>query len=324
MKSRYFKKIDDKNIQCQTCSHYCIISDGNFGICKTRKNTNRKLDYIYWGKIISQNIDPIEKKPLYHFMKNSLTYSVCTPGCNFKCPWCQNFEISQLSEKLVDGNIPTIKPIEIVNSAIRNGCPSISYTYTEPTLMGDWAIETMKLAHKSGLKNIWVSNGYMSKKLLADILLYLDAINIDLKFMDEKKYLKNCGAKLKPILENITTLFSYRSNTPPSVIPAKAGIYTNRKNLSWIPDQVGDDITKHKIHLELTTLIIPGLNDSKTELTKIAKFIFDLDPKIPWHISRFYPHFKLSDLNPTDIKTLEFAQKIAKNIGLKNVYVGNV
>lgn len=285
---KLYKKINKTTSQCLLCNHHCKISLGNFGICKTRQNQNGKIIGIYEGKIISENIDPIEKKPLFGFMKGTYTYSIASPGCNFRCPWCQNYEISQLSEDLIGDDFEAKKPQEIIQSAISNNCPSISYTYTEPTLMGNWAVKTMKLAHKNNLKNIFVSNGYMSKELLGEILPYLDAINIDLKFMDSKKYLKYCGAKLEPILENIKTIY------------------------------------KNKTHIELTTLIVPELNDSKQELTKIARFIYDLDAKIPWHISRFYPHYKLSNLEPTDMKTLELAKKIAKNIGLKNVYIGNV
>lgn len=292
-----YKKINKNTFQCILCNHYCKISIGNFGICKTRQNQNGKIIGIYEGKIISENVDPIEKKPLFNFMKGTFTYSIASLGCNLRCPWCQNYEISQfdknskfqdtITNQIINSNLPT-KPEEIIQAVKDNNCPSISYTYTEPTLMGNWAIKTMKLANENNLKNIFVSNGYMSKKFLKEILPYLDAINIDLKFMEANKYLKNCGAKLEPILENIKTIY------------------------------------KNKIHIELTTLIIPGLNDSKSELTKIAKFIYNLDSKIPWHISRFFPHYKLSNLEPTDIKILELAQKTAKNIGLKDVYIGNV
>ena len=265
MKECYlYQKLTGGQVQCQTCHHRCKIAKGKYGICGVRENQNSKLYLLVWGKAIAANVDPIEKKPFYHFLPGSKSFSVATVGCNFRCSWCQNWQISQASK---DPNIghkleiigEDLSPAEIVSQAQKTGCQSISYTYTEPTIFLEYALDAMKLAHKNGLKNCWVSNGYFSRQTLELIAPYLDAINIDLKGFNEKNYLKYCGAKLEPILENIKRVHD------------------------------------KKIHLEITTLIIPGINDSNKELKQIAEFITSVDKKIPWHISRFFPAFKMAD-----------------------------
>lgn len=285
-----FKPLNNQTIQCRLCNHFCRIKDGQVGFCRVRQNIAGRLYSLNYGKVAAEQIDPIEKKPFYHFLPGILTYSLACFGCNFRCLNCQNFAISQseqLKEQIV--NWPLTSPEEIVKSALKNHCPSIAYTYTEPTVYFEFALTTMKLAKKKGLKNIWVSNGYMSEDCLGVIVPYLDAINVDLKFFSEKNYQKNCGAKLKPILAN----------------------------LIWLK--------KHKIHLEVTTLVIPTLNDSNKEFIAIAKFIKEkLGPNTPWHVSAFYPTYKLKQLPPTPAETVLKAAAIGQKIGLKFVYPGNI
>jgi len=281
----------NNTVQCQTCNHFCNIASGKQGICNMRENKDGKLYVLNYGKAVAVHIDPIEKKPLYHFMPGSLTYSIATAGCNFKCLHCQNAEISQSTitnyQLPISGQL--MSPKEIIQSAIKNHCPSISYTYTEPTIFLEYALDTMKLAHKKNLKNAWVSNGYMSNKTLELILPYLDAINIDLKSFSDNFYRKICGAKLQPILDNLVK------------------------------------IKKSNIHLEVTTLIIPNHNDSEKELTQIAEFIYKkLGKDVPWHVSRFYPTYKMQDVLSTPKEKIYKAVKIGKKIGIEHVYAGNI
>lgn len=292
MKLALFWQTKNGQIQCQLCNHYCLIADGQRGICAVRKNIQGKLYALDYGKVITANIDPIEKKPLFHFLPGSLSYSIATVGCNFRCLHCQNADISQYAEKkLVADFVPgqDTKPQEIVKRAQESGCLSISYTYTEPTIYAEFALDCMKLAQKAGLKNVWVSNGYTASEAWHKILPYLSAINVDLKFFNNETYLKICGAKLQPVLENLKLL------------------------------------NHHKIWLEITTLIIPGLNDTDQELEEIAKFIKNyLGSETPWHISRFYPQYKMIDENPTEEDLIYKAYKVGKDAGLKYVYGGNI
>ncbi|HDQ23043.1 MAG TPA: AmmeMemoRadiSam system radical SAM enzyme [Candidatus Uhrbacteria bacterium] len=291
--AQFWQKKKDK-AQCQLCNHYCLISEDQTGICGVRKNIKGKLYSLVYGKVIAENIDPIEKKPLFHFLPGSLSYSIATIGCNFRCKNCQNADISQfpIEHKLktadfIPGN--KIKPEDIVKRAKKAGCASMAYTYTEPTIFAELALDCMKLAKKAGLKNIWVSNGYTAKEAWSKIIPYLDAINVDLKFFNNETYLKICGAKLQPVLDNLKFL------------------------------------KKKKVWLEITTLIIPGLNDSEEELIAIAKFIKNkLGAETPWHVSRFFPQYKLQNENPTEEDLIYKAISIAKDIGLKYVYGGNI
>lgn len=250
---------------------------------------------LVYGRIIAENIDPIEKKPLYHFMPGTYSLSIATVGCNFRCLWCQNDDISQCTKSdnfdrdlILNKLGMEMKPEQIVSDAKKNKTPSISYTYTEPTIFLEFALDTMKLAKKAKLKNVWVSNGYMTKETLDLITPYLDAINIDLKGFDNEKYLKYSGAKLKPVLDNIKELY------------------------------------KRKIHIEVTTLIVPGVNDDEKQLNSIAKFLARISKNIPWHISRFFPAYKMMDTPPTPISTLELAQSLGQKAGLKYIHLGNI
>jgi pyruvate formate lyase activating enzyme len=281
-----FKK-EGKKVICLACAHKCLIKKGKTGICAVRKNVDGELYSLVYGKIASIAVDAIEKKPLYHFLPGSKSLSLGTVGCNFKCKWCQNYEISQASKKEnLFGQEKT--PEEIVELAIMSGCKSISYTYNEPTIFIEFVKDTAELARKKGIKNVLVTNGYFSEESFDYISNYIDAMNVDLKSINSKTYEKYCGAKLKSVLENIKKI--------------------NAKG----------------IHLELTTLIIPGINDSRKEIKKIANFIFSVNKDIPWHISRFFPKYELKNKKITPMETLANAYKIGKKVGLKFIHVGNV
>lgn len=290
--AKFWTKKNTKD-QCQLCNHYCLITNNKAGICGVRKNIKGQLYALDYGKVIAENIDPIEKKPIFHFLPGSLSYSIATVGCNFSCMHCQNADISQypIDEQLKGDVVPgkEVSPKEIIRRAKRAKCSSIAYTYTEPTIYAEFALDCMKLAKKAGLKNVWVSNGYTAKEAWLKILPYLDAINIDLKFFKNETYLKICGAKLKPVLDNLKLL------------------------------------KQKKIWLEVTTLIIPDLNDSEEELTQIAQFIAkDLGTETPWHVSRFFPQYKLQSQDPTEEQLIYKAYQIGKEAGLKYVYGGNI
>lgn len=282
-------KIKNDKADCFLCNQNCKIKKDHRGICGVRYFDGKKLYTLNYEKIIADHIDPIEKKPLYHFMPGSFAYSFGTIGCNFRCDNCQNWDISQ-SGKMMN-EIPGLKISlkDVVARAINNKCKSIAYTYNEPTIFFEFALDVMKLAKKNGLANVWVSNGYMSKQCLKEIMPYLDAINIDLKFFSDKYYQKVCGAKLQPILDNIKTIY------------------------------------KSKVHLELTTLIIPGYTDQDNQLSQIINFIKSLNKSIPWHISRFSSDisWKMNNLKQTPSELLLDTYNQATKVGLKNVYIGN-
>lgn len=286
-----YKKFKDKRVQCQICSHFCLIAPQQRGLCGVRENQKGKLYSLVYGKAMAVHIDPIEKKPLYHFLPGTYSLSIATVGCNFSCKNCQNWDISQgpKPDKPILGQ--DLPPEKIVQEALTNRCPSISYTYTEPTIFLEYALATMKLAKEKGLKNIWVTNGFMSPQTLNLIIPELDAANVDLKSFDSHFYQKYCHGQLKPVLANLKEL--------------------KRKNI-W---------------LEITTLIIPGLTDQEKMLKKIAQFIKkELGPETPWHISRFFPEvsWQLQDLPATSLETIEKASQIGLKAGLKYVYKGNI
>jgi pyruvate formate lyase activating enzyme len=284
-----YEKLSDNRVKCNLCNHRCTIKDGNYGICRVRQNIDGSLFSLVYDRVVASHIDPIEKKPLFQFYPGSRAYSIATVGCNFICKHCQNFDISQSpSEK--KGYIIGEKmgPEEIVKEADSSGCKSIAYTYTEPTIFFELAYDTAKIAHYKGIKNIFVSNGFMTPEALREISPYLDGINIDLKAFTDKFYKEICGGRLEPVLENIK-------------LAKEFGI--------WV---------------EVTTLIIPTLNDSEDELRHIAEFIKDVDKDIPWHISQFYPTHKLTTLSRTPVETLHMAREIGINTGLHFVFEGNV
>ena len=284
-----YDKLENKRVHCYLCAHECKIAESKYGICGVRQNFDGTLYTLIYAQIIAANVDPIEKKPLYHFLPGSFAYSVATIGCNFQCGFCQNWQISQLSVK--DGAITEgteVQPEEVVAAAQKYGCKSIAYTYTEPTIFFEYAYDTAKLAKLSGLANIFVTNGFMTHQTIDTIKPYLDAANVDLKSFNDEYYKKYCKARLQPVLDSIKYM-------------KEAGIW-----------------------LEVTTLIIPGENDSDEELTQIAKFIAGVDKEMPWHISRFRPDYKFIDHNATPVKTLERARDIGRQQGLNHIYLGNV
>jgi pyruvate formate lyase activating enzyme len=284
----FYKPLKNNFVQCRLCPNFCVLKNQEIGKCRVRQNIEGKLFSLSYGKPVSINIDPIAKKPLYHFLPNTFTFSVGMPGCNLSCAWCQNWDLTQ--RDISEFEIKEVLPEKIIEEALNSGCPSISYTYSEPFISYEYVLEIAKLAKKVGLKNILVTNGYVNLEPFKKISGFIDAMNIDLKTFDEKTYKRFCGGKLKPILDTIKLAY------------------------------------KKKIHLELTTLIIPGVNDSEKELKKIAEFIFNVDKKgeIPWHISRFFPMHKMRDREITPISILEKAEKIGLEVGLKYVYRGNI
>lgn len=285
----FYEPLDGNRIQCNLCNHRCKIQDGERGICGVRQNLSGKLYSRVYGKIISANIDPIEKKPLYNFLPGSMSFSIGTVGCNFHCRHCQNFDISQYPHEhkgQIIGEDHT--PGQIVASAEAAKCETIAYTYNEPTIFYEFAYDTAVLARRAGIANIFVSNGYLSTEAVRQITPYLDAINIDLKSFNDKTYKSLCGARLKPVLETIQLM-------------KELGV--------WV---------------EVTTLIIPGLNDEEQELRDIAHFVKSVGVEVPWHVTRFYPAYKFQDRPPTPLATLRRARDIGMGEGLRYVYAGNV
>lgn len=283
----FYEKLEDNKVRCYLCNHKCIIKDGKRGICYVRENKGGILYSLVYGKIISMNVDPIEKKPLFHFLPGSSSFSIATVGCNFRCKHCQNYEISQYP-KLHDDIIgQNVTPEKIVESAEKYGCESISYTYTEPTIFFEFAYDCAKLAHKRGIKNVFVSNGYTGKEAIEAIAPYLDGNNIDLKG-DDNFYKEICGAKVEHVKNTIRLM------------------------------------KEHGVWVEVTTLIIPDYNDSESILKDIAEFIKSVDPYIPWHVTQFYPTYLLTDKPRTPVKTLRRARDLGFEVGLKYVYEGNV
>jgi pyruvate formate lyase activating enzyme len=285
-----YEQLEDQYVQCNLCSHRCKISDGNFGFCGVRQNTAGVLYTHAYGNIIASHVDPIEKKPLYHFLPGSSSFSIAAIGCNFRCGFCQNWDISQSNAR--DGSAvgpgDPIAPETVVAAAQDNGCKSIAYTYTEPTIFLEYALDIARLAKAKGLRNIFVTNGYMTAEAIELVSGYCDAANIDLKFFTESAYKRMCGGHLEPVLNAIRLMRS-------------KGI--------WV---------------EITTLVIPGENDDATQLSGIAQFIADVDINIPWHLSRFHPDYKLTAYPATPESTLKHAQETGKSHSLKYIYIGNV
>ncbi len=284
----FYKKLDKNRVECYLCAHKCKINEGKRGFCGVRKNIGGVLYSLVYDKVVSSNIDPIEKKPLFHFYPGSKSYSIATVGCNFRCQHCQNADISQMphNHNRIIGE--TLRPEDIIDDALRHNAKSISYTYTEPTIFYELAYSSAKLAHKNGLKNTFITNGYILEEPLKHISPYLDAANVDLKFFDDGLYKKVCAAKLKPVLNTLRLM----------------------KELN--------------IWVEVTTLIIPGLNDDEKQLKDIADFIFSLGVGTPWHISAFFPAYKMTDKEPTPVRTMYRARDIGLKKGLRYVYTGNI
>ncbi|MCP4652892.1 MAG: AmmeMemoRadiSam system radical SAM enzyme [Candidatus Omnitrophica bacterium] len=282
----FYKKKNDDILECYLCAHNCLIADSKTGLCGVRKNIEGVLYSLNYAKVVAAAIDPIEKKPLFHFLPKSLAYSIACVGCNFRCGFCQNWQISQTKE--IRGNCYNLTVEKIVKNAVDNKCSSIAYTYTEPTVYFEFAYDCCKLAKENKLSNVFVTNGYTGKSAIERIAPFLDAANIDLKSFSNDFYQKTCKASLAPVLDTITLM-----------------------------KQLG-------VWVEITTLIVPGLNDSSEELSDIASFIANLDKNIPWHISRFHPDYKFSQSEATPLATLNRAFDIGKKKGLNFIYIGNI
>jgi len=285
----FYAKAEEGKVRCSLCAHHCLVKPGGVGICGVRRNDGGTLVSLVYGRAIAEHVDPIEKKPLFHFLPGSTSFSVATAGCNFRCRHCQNADISQLPRDRGAIAGRELPPAEIVRLARAAGCASISYTYTEPTIFFEYAYDTAVLARAAGLKNVFVSNGYIAAEPLRAISPYLDAANIDLKSSRDEFYKTICGARLQPVLD---ALRLYR----------ELGIW-----------------------LEVTTLVIPGENDAEEDLAGCAGFVAkELGLEVPWHVSAFYPTYKLTNRPATQPEALRRAVRIGRAAGLRHVYEGNL
>ena len=281
-------RLENLSVHCQLCAHRCKIQEGKFGFCGVRQNIQGVLYNHNYGKLVAVNVDPIEKKPLYHFLPGTSSFSIAGAGCNFRCGFCQNWQISQLNFIKESPPGESFSAAKVVDKALQNNCKSISYTYTEPTIFFEFALEVAILAKLAGLANIFVTNGYITAEAISMLRPYLNAANVDLKFFKESSYQRICAAKLAPVLESIHLLH-------------EAGV--------WV---------------EVTTLVIPGENDSPEELSGIAKFIAGISKDMPWHISCFHADYKFSSYPGTPEYSLKLAYDLGKSHGLRYVYAGNI
>ncbi|MBN2505740.1 MAG: AmmeMemoRadiSam system radical SAM enzyme [Verrucomicrobia bacterium] len=284
-----YKRLEQGRVRCELCAHRCLIADGRRGICRVRENRGGTLYTRVYGRAIARHVDPVEKKPLMHFYPGSTAYSIATPGCNFHCRWCQNWEISQLprEENFQEGT--EASPQQVVAAALKAGCRSLAYTYTEPTVFFEYAYDTAGLAREAGLRNLYITNGYMTRDMLDMFHPRLDAANVDLKSFRDGTYRRYVGARLQPVLDTMKHM-------------KRLGIW-----------------------LEVTTLVIPGINDDDQELKDAAGFVArELGIDTPWHLSAFFPACQLLDVPPTPVETLQRARDIGLEAGLRYVYMGNV
>ncbi len=290
MKEAMFYQAGKGNeVICGLCNHHCHIKEGKRGICGVRENRNGTLFSLVYGRLIAENIDPIEKKPLFNFLPGSKAFSISTVGCNFRCLHCQNYNISQYPHAHggeISGKNYT--PESVIENAVQTGCASVCYTYVEPTIFYEFAYDCAILAHERQLKNVFVSNGYMTPEVSRHLAPVLDGINIDVKGFTDDFYKKVCKARLQPVLDNVRLMH-------------ELGV--------WV---------------EVTTLLIPGLNDSDDELRDIARFIYSVSPAIPWHVTAFHPTYKMMDRERTPVATLRKARDIGQAEGLHYVYEGNI
>jgi len=290
MKEAMFQeRRSDGRVKCNLCPHFCVIGEGKKGACAVRENHGGVLYTTVYAKSVAYHVDPIEKKPIFHLRPGSRSFSLATVGCNFRCKFCQNWEISQVSKGhggLVVGE--SLTPEELVGMALSERCATMAYTYTEPTIFFEYAYETARLARTHDMKNIFVTNGYITPEAIEILAPILDAANVDLKAFDDGTYKRIMGGRLQPVLEAIRL---YR----------RLGV--------WV---------------EVTTLIVPGVNDTEEELRSIAEFIVSNGSEVPWHISRFHPDYEMLDRASTPAESLETAVRIGREVGLKYVYTGNV
>ena len=289
MKEAMFYRKGEKDVtDCFLCAQHCRIAPGRRGKCGVRENRDGVLVSLVYEQLIAQNVDPIEKKPLFHFLPGSRSLSVATMGCNFSCVFCQNADISQAPRHDVPVPGRRVPAKLLIERAHDSRCASISYTYTEPTIFMEYAVEAAELAHAVGIKNVFVTNGYMTGEALHAAAPFLDAANVDLKAFSDRFYVEQCGARLKPVLQALEAMKRF-------------GIWT-----------------------EVTTLLVPGLNDDPDELKQLAGFLVSLGPETPWHVTRFHPDHLLLDRPPTPLQTLRLAREIGLEAGLHHVYTGNV
>jgi pyruvate formate lyase activating enzyme len=278
----------DGAVRCNICAHRCLVRRGRHGICGVRENRDGTLLSTAYGQLAAAGLDPIEKKPLFHVAPGTTAWSIATPGCPFHCTFCQNWEIAQGPRLGLDLPVRTMLPEDVVREAVSVRAGAIAYTYVEPTVFLEYALDTGRLARAAGLRNLWITDGYATPEAVGLLATFVDAANVDLKSFDERFYHRLCGARLAPVLEGILAMRA-------------AGIW-----------------------LEITTLVIPGHNDSPGELGAIAGWIVEhLGPETPWHISRFHPAYKLLDVPPTPPLALARAAAIGRDAGLVHVYVGN-
>ncbi len=287
--ARLYSPLEDGKLRCELCAHRCLIPPGQKGLCRVRENRDGELIALSYGRLIAAHVDPIEKKPLYHFLPGSLSYSISSPGCNFRCQWCQNADISQISSVNAPEKPRFVSPERVVEAALDSGCKSIAYTYTEPTLSFEYNLAVSQLAREMGLRNIYVTNGYMTAEMLALSIPTLDAANVDIKAFDEAIHKRYTGARLQPVLETCEALF-------------KAGVW-----------------------LEITTLLVPSVNDDEAQLLGLAEFIaVRLSPDVPWHISRYFPQPQFRHIPPTSPERIYHAMDVGRKAGLRYVYGGNM
>lgn len=285
--AKYYEKLSGSMVRCLLCPNRCVLSVGQVGICNVRKNIKGELYSLSYGQLASANLDPIEKKPLFHFLPGSRAFSIATPGCNLRCLYCQNWQIAQV----LPAEIKTIKatPQEVVDKALASDAESIAFTYSEPTAFYEYMLDITKLAQRKGIKTVMISAGYIEEEPLRELCQYMDAIKIDLKAFKDSFYKKFTGGHLDTILDSLKI------------------------------------IKEEGVWLEIVNLLIPGENDSEEEVRKMSRWIKEnLGPDVPVHFSRFHPDYKLRNLPPTPIESLKRARRIALEEGLKYVYTGNI
>ncbi|MGA3057677.1 MAG: AmmeMemoRadiSam system radical SAM enzyme [Candidatus Limnocylindrales bacterium] len=276
------------SVRCVACAHRCVLRPGRIGICGVRQNRGGRLYTLVYGQVVASKAEPIEKKPFYHFLPGSYAFSVATQGCNFHCAFCQNWAISQAHREGLVPESRQVTPQEVVQEAVAAGVRSVAYTYVEPTVFIEFALDSMVLARAAGLHNLFVTNGYETSEAIELVAPYLDAANVDLKSANDRFYRRVCGARWEPVRDSVIEM---------------------RRRGIWV---------------ELTTLVIPGLNDDRRELRAMAEWIATaVGPETPWHLTRFQPAYRLADLRPTPAATLVKAAEIGREVGLRHVYVGN-
>ena len=283
-----YDRLEGGRVACSLCSHRCTIADGKRGVCRVRENRGGRLYSLVYGKLIARHVDPIEKKPLFHFLPGTASYSVATVGCNFQCGFCQNWQISQYPGQRPDIPGEAMSPARVVADARRTECATVAYTYTEPTIAMEFALDTADEAHRHGIRNVFVTNGYQSPEALERMRGLVDAANVDLKAFTDEFYREQCGARLEPVLDTIRAMHAMG------------------------------------MHVEVTTLVVPGLNDSPEELGRIAEFLAGVSPNLVWHVSRFHPDYQATDLPATPVETIELAIRAGAEAGLHYVFAGNL